>query len=148
MDVWPIDWPLNIDVTTYDPAAVALAEQYAVASMRLLTLGRVGGDDLTAPAMGTTPVDAMGAYAAGSLAVEFLKLITNDRKCRLPSSITNVSRQGLTFEITRGMWPEGKTSLPEVDAYLMLWNPHGLASRPRVFTPPAVPETSSFYGVL
>lgn len=146
--IWTIDWPASANADDLDEDTRYLAEEYAGATMQLLTLGRVGGDDFSAPLLGTTPVDALGARAAGVLAVEFLKLLTNDRKCRLPSSITNVSRQGLTFEITRGMWPEGKTSIPEVDAYLMLWNPHGLASRPRVFTPPVTETITSAYGMF
>lgn len=77
----------------------------------------------------------LGEHAAGVLAMEFLKLVTGDKKgCRLPSSVTNVSRQGLTFEIARGMFPDGLTGLPEVDAFIMLWNPHGLKVAPRVYS--------------
>lgn len=83
----------------------------------------------------TYPVDEMGQYAAGVLAHEFLKLLTGDRKCRLPSTVTNVSRQGMTYDIVRGMFPDGVTGLPEVDTYVMLWNPHGLKTKPMVFSP-------------
>lgn len=148
MSVWRIDWPAAANADDLDEDTRYLAEEYAGQTMVLLTLGRVGGDDFTAADLGTTPVDALGARAGGVLAVEFLKLLTSDKKCRLPSSVTNVSRQGLTFEVTRGMWPEGKTSIPEVDAYLMLWNPHGLKTRPRVWVPDEVAASTNTFGVF
>ncbi|UOK18343.1 head-to-tail adaptor [Arthrobacter phage BruhMoment] len=79
--------------------------------------------------------DDLAQHAAGVLALEFLKLITGTKGCRLPSSVTNVNRQGLTFEVARGMFPDGLTGLPEVDAFILLWNPHGLKTAPRVYTP-------------
>lgn len=79
--------------------------------------------------------DDLAQHAAGVLALEFLKLVTGDRKgCRLPSSITNVNRQGLSFEVARGMFPDGLTGLPEVDAFILLWNPHGLKTAPMVYS--------------
>lgn len=232
MDAWPIDWPASINTENYDPEAVALAEKYAVSSLRMLTLERVGGlpktvmptgrtcrtpqmkanmfypapyfpaaatlkscncslychcsdvsavlltapigdiyevkvdgeildplsyhvedgdklvrsdgkawpacggKDFTVTYLNGHKVDAMGAYAAGVLAYEFLKLITQDKtKCRLPSSVTNVQRQGLNFEIARGMFPDGVTGISEVDAFIVRWNPHGLRTRPQVYSP-------------
>lgn len=81
------------------------------------------------------PVDAMGAHAGGIMAAEWLKLISGDKKCKLPSSTTTVSRQGLTIELVRGMFPDGVTGMPEIDAYLMLFNPFGLKVAPRVYSP-------------
>lgn len=83
------------------------------------------------------PVDEMGQRAGGMLAQEFYQAFAGGKnnKCRLPASITNVVRQGISYEIARGMFPDGLTGLPEIDAYLMLWNPHGLKMRPRVYSP-------------
>lgn len=82
------------------------------------------------------PVDTMGEYAGGVLAAEYLKLIGADKaKCRLPSSVTNVQRQGLTFEVARGMFPDGVTGIPEVDSFIIRWNPHGLRTAPAVYSP-------------
>jgi hypothetical protein len=82
------------------------------------------------------PVDEMGAHAAGVMANEWLKLFTRSKdKCRLPSNATNVARQGITIEVATGMFPEGVTGLPEIDAYLMLWNPYGVRVMPRVYSP-------------
>ena len=96
----------------------------------------VDDDGFTITYRDSWPVDDMGAAAAGYMAVEWLQLLgASNRKCRLPSSVTNVVRQGLTMEITRGMFPDGVTGIPEIDGYLMLWNPHSLKVRPRVYSP-------------
>ena len=94
------------------------------------------GDNFVVTYLNSYPVDEMGAHAAGVMAHEWHKAITRSKdKCRLPSNATNVSRQGITIEIATGMYPEGVTGMPEIDAYLMLWNPHGLRVMPRVFSP-------------
>lgn len=94
------------------------------------------GDSFTVTYSQSYPVDLMGQYAAGVLAAEYLKLIGAERgKCRLPSSVTNVVRQGMTFEIARGMFPDGVTGMPEVDSFILRWNPHALKTRPMVYSP-------------
>lgn len=93
------------------------------------------GDNFTVTYTNSHPAGPLGAHAGGVMAAEWLKLLTNSKSCRLPSSVTNVNRQGLTFEITRGMFPDGVTGLPEIDAFLMLWNPFGLKVAPRVYSP-------------
>lgn len=234
--MWPVTWPDQAAADAADPAAKALAEQYAGACMTFLTLARVGGSPVTimpAPhqrragyyawwepfpgnlwgnfypgevypsstdlhtALGVNrteaivlpgpvgavtdvridgavldpgayriedgnhlvrtdgglwpaaqgenftvtylnshEVDTMGRYAAGVMAGEWLKLFSKAKGgCRLPSSVTTVSRAGITMEIARGMFPDGLTGIPEIDAYIMLWNPHGLRVAPRVYSP-------------
>jgi hypothetical protein len=235
MDAWPIDWPASIDVTTLDPDAVALAEKYAAATLRFLTLNRVGGTPITVMPCGRTcraplmrssmfmpvlfpsyflasaqdlrscgcslgcicsqvkyvlleapvgridevkvggvvldpstyhvedgnklvrndgslwpacggrdftvtylngyEVDSMGQFVGGLLAEEFIKALTSDKKCRLPSTITTMARQGISYQLTRGMFVDGVTGIPEVDAYVVLWNPAGLRVRPAVYSP-------------
>lgn len=111
-------------------------------------LARIDGSDwpeqdgtLVVTYLNSYPVDGMGKRAAGFLAREFALLFGNPTGkgrsggTRLPSSVTNVIRQGVTYEVIRGMFPDGLTGLPEIDAYLMLWNPHGLRERPRVYSP-------------
>jgi len=82
---------------------------------------------------GIVPDDA-GLWAAGVLACEFAKACTGGR-CRLPSSVTAVARQGVTFEISGGMFPGGLTGIREVDAYLTAVNPSGLKLPPMVWSP-------------
>lgn len=88
-------------------------------------------------------VDGLGAYAAGVLACEFAKALTGC-KCRLPSTATAVTRQGISYEIPPGAFPDGKTGIREVDAYVQRYNPHGLTRPSAVYSPditsPVVPR--------
>lgn len=77
-------------------------------------------------------VDAIGARAAGILAAEYLKSLTGGRGCRLPANITGLTRQGVSLQITTGLFPGGFTGIPEVDAYIRQWNPNGLTQAPTV----------------
>jgi hypothetical protein len=95
-----------------------------------------GSDGFTVTYFNSHPVGVMGAHAAGIMAAEWLKLITGAKGgCRLPPSITSMSRQGIQYTIERGMFPDGVTGIPEIDAYLMLWNPYGLKTAPKVYSP-------------
>lgn len=94
------------------------------------------GDDFTVTYYNSYPPGEIGSYAAGVMAEEWLKLLTKAKGgCRLPRSVTNIQRQGLTMELARGMFPDGVTGMPEVDAYIMLLNPFALKVMPRVYSP-------------
>jgi len=80
-------------------------------------------------------VDELGEYVGGLLALEYLNAMTSSKKCRLPANVTSVSRQGISMELSTGMFPDGTTGIKEVDAYLMQWNPYGLRTRPEVYSP-------------
>ena len=80
------------------------------------------------------PVDGLGAYAAGVLANEFAKACAGN-KCRLPASVTSVSRGGVAYEVVAGSFPGGVTGIREVDAYIALWNPNALQRPATVWTP-------------
>lgn len=79
-------------------------------------------------------VDGLGEYAAGVLAMEFARACVGD-PCRLPSNITNLSRQGVSMEIEPGAFPNGITGIREVDAYIAIYNPDGLRQQTRVWSP-------------
>jgi hypothetical protein len=79
------------------------------------------------------PPDGLAAYAAGVLANEYAKACTGG-KCRLPSNVTAVTRQGVSFEIAAGSFPDGVTGIREVDAFLAIWNP-GNIRRATVWSP-------------
>lgn len=80
------------------------------------------------------PVDTVGAYAAGLLAMEFAKACTGG-KCRLPSGVTRVARQGVSFDVVTGMFPDGFTGIREVDTFIALWNPNHVRQQTQVWTP-------------
>jgi hypothetical protein len=79
-----------------------------------------------------------GAWAAGVLACEFTKACTG-AKCRLPSSVTSISRQGVSMEIDTGMFGNGLTGIREVDAYILSVNPHALRTPSMVWSPDLEP---------
>ena len=222
--IWPVTWPYGFDKTPYGAQDIELAEQFAAAVMRFLTLERVGGSPITItagymwcssrirgnfsrydfvldsdhylclcgfnctcrresyielpspvgrvdqvkangvvvpadsyhivngnqlvfdvgelPACGVEvtylngyPVGALGSYAAGALAVEYLLGITGSKKCRLPNGVTSISRQGISMDVATGLFPEGVTGITEVDTYVATWNPNGLRVRPKVYSP-------------
>lgn len=81
------------------------------------------------------PVDTLGAYAAGVLAMEFAKACTGSNKCRLPSGVSSVARQGVSFEVVTGAFPGGFTGIREIDSYITLWNPGAIRNSPRVWSP-------------
>lgn len=70
------------------------------------------------------PPDLLAANAVGVLAMEFAKSCTG-RKCRLPSNVTSIVRQGVAMEIDPGLFPNGTTGIREVDVFIGLWNPRG-----------------------
>jgi hypothetical protein len=78
--------------------------------------------------------DSLAAYAAGLLANEFAKACTG-KKCRLPSGVTTIVRQGVSMEIASGLFPNGTTGIREVDAFIALWNPRGQHQPTTILTP-------------
>jgi hypothetical protein len=79
--------------------------------------------------------DALAAYANGVLSMEFAKACTGG-KCRLPATVTAVTRQGVSFDLAAGAFGNGLTGIREVDAWIGLWRPEGSPSRAAtVWTP-------------
>lgn len=81
------------------------------------------------------PVDSLGAYAAGVLAMEYARACGGaSGQCRLPKGVTTIVKQGVTMTINSGAFPDGLTGIREVDTYIAMWNPRG--SEPsRVWSP-------------
>ena len=82
---------------------------------------------------GSAP-NALTEYAAGVLATEFFKACSGG-KCRLPSGVTSVTRQGVSYQIVAGSFPGGFTGIHEVDAVIRIYNPNGLTTPSRVISP-------------
>lgn len=80
------------------------------------------------------PVDSLGAYAVGILALEYAKACVGN-KCRLPAGVTNISRQGITMEVASGAFPGGLTGIREVDSFIAIWNPGGMVRQASVWSP-------------
>ena len=80
------------------------------------------------------PVDGLGAWAAGILACEYAKACSGG-KCKLPSGVTSIVRQGIAMEIPTGAFENGLTGIREVDAYVQRWNPNHLKAGIGVWSP-------------
>lgn len=79
------------------------------------------------------PVPAGVDVLTGMLAREMIAA-TSGSKCRLPSNITAVSRNGVTYQVynPNDIFANGKTGLSEVDLWLSAINPHHLMKAPSV----------------
>lgn len=80
------------------------------------------------------PPDQAAAYACAVLAMEFAKACTGST-CRLPPGVTSVVRQGVSFTLPTGAFPDGLVGLREVDAWVALWNPDGRRRATTVWSP-------------
>ena len=80
-------------------------------------------------------VDGLGAYVAGVLACEYAKACSGAKGCRLPSGTVSVVRQGVSYDIQPGAFPDGRTGLHDVDAYLARWNPYAQKAQSQVWSP-------------
>lgn len=80
------------------------------------------------------PVGPSGAYAAGVLANEYAKACSG-AKCRLPTGVTTIVRQGITMDLPSGAFPNGMTGIREIDAFIALWNPEQRTQSTRVWSP-------------
>jgi hypothetical protein len=129
---------------------IVVADQYRVDGNMLVWVGDQSGcpwpacQDLAAADtepntfsvtyLNSYPVDQLGAYACAVLAMEYAKACIGN-SCQLPSGVTSVVRQGVSFEVATGAFPGGVTGIREVDSYIALWNPEGIRQAPTVWSP-------------
>jgi hypothetical protein len=92
------------------------------------------GDNFTVTYLNGYEVDELGEYVGGILASEFYLALTDESNCRLPAETTSIARQGISLTLDRELFPSGTTGIKEVDVYLASWNPHGLKTRPQVYS--------------
>lgn len=79
-------------------------------------------------------VDGLAAYAAGVLAGEFVKACAGG-ECALPSNVQQIVRDGITMTLAAGTFPDGKTGIREVDAWIESVNPGALLAPSMVWDP-------------
>lgn len=80
-------------------------------------------------------LDAWGKTALGTLACEYARAACGNRKCRLPANVTQVTRQGVTLDLTQNPFPGGLTGIREVDTYVRRYNPYALTAPSVVWSP-------------
>lgn len=103
--------------------------------------GLVGGGGFCVTYTRGLPLDPAAEYAYEVYACELLRGCLGDSCCRLPSRITQVTRDGVTMELLDELefLDKGLTGLTEVDQWLRLVNPGGLRQRSRVYSPDVRP---------
>lgn len=79
--------------------------------------------------------DELITSAAGHLAIEFYKGATKDSSCRLPRRVEEVSRRGTTYKVDQGLFSDGLTRIPEVDAVILILNPNKQKQKSRIVVP-------------
>lgn len=91
---------------------------------------------------GSAP-DELDAFCAGVLALELYKLLQSGDKaaCRLPRNVTNVVRQGVSYDLGESGFADGKSGIPEVDAIVSRRNPHLLRTPSIVMSIDTMAET-------
>lgn len=71
------------------------------------------------------PVGADGRLAVAYLAMEFAKACQPKGKCSLPRGVTSVVRNGVSFSVEAGLFPNGLTGIDIVDQFILKWAPAG-----------------------
>jgi hypothetical protein len=85
--------------------------------------------------------DRLDKFAAGVLAMEFLKAQAGDRSCRLPKGTTQVNRNGISVTIDPGLFDNKISGIPEVDSIVMRHNPNRLKQKSMVYSPDTLYRT-------
>lgn len=91
-------------------------------------LGEVGTWSVTYT-RGYPPPEGTAKFV-GTLAAEFLKACSGE-KCRLPRTVTEVVRRGVTWKVRQEIDKAG-TGVPEIDMWLAAVNPNHLMQAPSV----------------
>jgi hypothetical protein len=80
-------------------------------------------------------VPVMGQMAVGELACEFAKACVNDNSCKLPATVQQLTRQGvsLTFIDPNQLFENGLTGLYFSDLFIRSVNPDGRRAPARVY---------------
>lgn len=79
--------------------------------------------------------DDYAAYACALLAIQFARACTNKGNCALPKNVISVVRQGVSFTLPTGSFPNGETGIREIDGFIALYNPRHRVQAPQVYIP-------------
>lgn len=93
--------------------------------------------------------DKAGQLALTVLAVEMAKACSGDKKCALPSRVTSIVREGITYDLLDNLdvFERGRTGLPRVDMWLAAVNPHAARAPMRVYSPDTVRSRTTAWPV-
>jgi hypothetical protein len=134
----------RLDEIRIDGVVLDLTD-FRVDNGNLLVYGGNGDCPLPDTEVGTWSVtylnsfapDLLAQQAAAKLAFEFALSCGDDLhgQCRLPSGVTTIVRTGVTMEMAAGLFPEGFTGIPSIDAWISLVNPRTRKTQTRVSSP-------------
>lgn len=93
------------------------------------------------------PVPDILLRAAGELACEWAKSCLG-QACRLPQRVQSITRQGVSMSMVNidDVLRAGLTGVQTVDQVIMMFNPYGLKSRMRIFSPDQPVNRTVTYG--
>jgi hypothetical protein len=83
------------------------------------------------------PVLADAKIAVANLAMEFVEACKPKGKCKLPRGVTSVVRNGVSFTLEAGLFPNGLTGIDVVDQFILKWAPAGSPVRRAVVFDPS-----------
>jgi len=134
---------IKINGTILDPSSYRLDESRYVVRVDGGIWPRTNNFALPDTQVGTWSVTARyglnlpdgAAWAIGELACEFIKA-ANGEDCRLPRTVTQLARQGVTlsFPSISDMFDKGLTGLYLADIFINTWNPNHLQGRARTYS--------------
>lgn len=143
---------VELDGVTLDPSAYRVdngnrlvredGEGWPFCQNMNLPLGEVGTFGVTYWHGATS--DVLVRYAAGVLATEYLAAMMGG-ECRLPSGVTQVIRQGVTFEVEKDMFESGLTGIDEVDSVTARYNPFRVKLPAQVYSLDDLPPRRTTY---
>lgn len=87
------------------------------------------------------PVPQSGRLAVGELAIQFLKACDANAggDCALPPNLQSLIREGVSLQFTEDvqsrLQTDGRLGIWAVDVFLVTFNPKGLQTRSRVYSP-------------
>lgn len=79
-------------------------------------------------------LDRVGRFVAGVLAKEYLDAC-NGEECRLPFGVSSLTRQGVDFDFSAGLFPGNRTGIEQVDIWVAAWNPYSQKAPSMIFSP-------------
>lgn len=82
------------------------------------------------------PVGPDARLAVALLAMEFAKACKPRGACSLPRGVRTVARNGVSFTIEAGLFPNGLTNIDIVDQFILKWAPAGSPVRNAVVLDP------------
>jgi hypothetical protein len=147
LDVIYLEGPIaRVDEVLVDGVAIDPSDYRVDNHNAVVRLGGVPWpkcQDMAAPtdAVGTMAVsyvkgavlDELGEFIAGLLANEYYSACTSG-ECSLPSGITAMARQGVSFTFGPEVFPAGRTGIDAVDVWVESWNPYKVKSPSRIYS--------------